>query len=69
MSKNSKNTSLSNGAVFFGRESGVAGGGISGGPGVLHTMPWRGQAWPTPLGGVVAWWVPLGCSRCLFAPF
>jgi hypothetical protein len=32
-------------------------------------MPRRGKAWAAPPCGVVAWWVPLVCPRCLSAPF
>jgi hypothetical protein len=53
---------------FFGRESGMAGGRISGGPGG-PIMPWCSQALAALPCGVVAWWVPLGCPRCLSNPF
>jgi hypothetical protein len=67
--KNSKNTGLSYAVeIFRVREwsGGWRGKWRARGP---HTMPRRGLALAAPPCGVVAWWVPLGCPRCLSAPF
>jgi hypothetical protein len=69
MSKNSKNTGLSNGVVFFWERE------WSGrwknkwrarGP---HMMPRRGQAWTAPPCGVEAWWSPVVSQVPLYRIF